>query len=132
MKPTFSWRRKAKDEHTDIIDEQPRYSVTADNQQQLFKRRPSGFVTRYSIHIVDSNNNHCKQMFRITNDDRETEMENNLQQVNAVVSTLKHMAINMNAELNVQLPKIDRIAEIVSDIFIDYIECFCLFKGKSK
>ena len=49
------------------------------------------------------------QCFRITNDDREKEMEENLTQVAGVIGNLKHMAVDMGNEIDQQNQQIDRI-----------------------
>nr|CAB3266422.1 synaptosomal-associated protein 25 [Phallusia mammillata] len=46
---------------------------------------------------------------RITNDAREDEMEENLNQVAGVIGNLKHMAIDMGNEIGAQNQQIDRI-----------------------
>ncbi|XP_051887429.1 synaptosomal-associated protein 23-like isoform X2 [Pristis pectinata] len=48
---------------------------------------------------------------RITNDSREDEMEDNLQQVGSIIGNLKNMAIDMGNEIESQNKKIDNIAE---------------------
>ena len=48
---------------------------------------------------------------RITNDDREEEMDDNLQLVSSYVGNLKNMALDMNDTIANQNKKIDRIAE---------------------
>lgn len=46
---------------------------------------------------------------RITNDDREVEMENNMGEVNTMIGNLRNMAIDMGSELENQNRQIDRI-----------------------
>lgn len=53
-------------------------------------------------------------MFRITNDARETEMEENMSQVNTMVGNLRNMALDMGSELENQNRQIDRINRKVS------------------
>ncbi|CAF0919150.1 unnamed protein product [Rotaria sp. Silwood1] len=48
---------------------------------------------------------------RITNDDRETEMDDNLQLVSGYLGNLKNMALDMGDTIQNQNKKIDRIAE---------------------
>uniref|UniRef100_A0A4W4HDA7 Synaptosomal-associated protein n=1 Tax=Electrophorus electricus TaxID=8005 RepID=A0A4W4HDA7_ELEEL len=48
---------------------------------------------------------------RITNDDREVEMEENLDQVGSVIGNLKNMALDMGNEIDKQNKTIDRINE---------------------
>ncbi|XP_043554271.1 synaptosomal-associated protein 23-like [Chiloscyllium plagiosum] len=47
---------------------------------------------------------------RITNDSREDEMEENLQQVGSIIGNLKNMAIDMGNEIDAQNKKIDSIS----------------------
>ena len=46
---------------------------------------------------------------RITNDARETDMEENLGQVNTMIGNLRNMAIDMGSELENQNRQVDRI-----------------------
>ncbi|XP_066539330.1 synaptosomal-associated protein 23-like isoform X2 [Hoplias malabaricus] len=48
---------------------------------------------------------------RITNDDRETEMEENLEQVGSIIGNLKNMALDMGNEIDKQNKSIDRITD---------------------
>lgn len=54
-------------------------------------------------------------VFRITNDAREGEMEDNLSQVNTMVGNLRNMALDMGSELQNQNTQIDRINSKVFD-----------------
>lgn len=47
--------------------------------------------------------------FRITNDAREDEMEENMGQVNTMIGNLRNMALDMGSELENQNRQIDRI-----------------------
>jgi len=47
--------------------------------------------------------------FRITNDAREDEMEENLQQVSTMIGNLRNMACDMGNEISNQNNQIDRI-----------------------
>jgi len=51
---------------------------------------------------------------KITNDARETEMEENMGQVNTMIGNLRNMAIDMGSELENQNRQIDRINRKVS------------------
>lgn len=46
---------------------------------------------------------------RITNDDREVEMENNMGEVNTMIGNLRNMALDMGSELENQNRQVDRI-----------------------
>jgi len=52
---------------------------------------------------------------KITNDARETEMEENMGQVNTMIGNLRNMAIDMGSELENQNRQIDRINRKVSN-----------------
>lgn len=65
-------------------------------------------------------NTECTEMqtipscvFRITDDAREDEMEDNLQAVGGIIGNLKDMALNMGTEIDKQNTHIDRINEKV-------------------
>ena len=47
--------------------------------------------------------------FRITNDDREEEMEENMQQVSTMIGNLRNMAQDMGTEVTNQNSQLDRI-----------------------
>ena len=48
-------------------------------------------------------------LFRITNDDREEEMEENMQQVSTMIGNLRNMAQDMGTEVSNQNSQLDRI-----------------------
>lgn len=50
-----------------------------------------------------------RSFFRITNDAREEEMEDNMGQVNTMIGNLRNMALDMGSELENQNKQIDRI-----------------------
>lgn len=60
---------------------------------------------------------HLNINVRITNDAREDEMEENLNQVAGVIGNLKHMAMDMGNEINAQNQQIDRINTKVPILF---------------
>jgi synaptosomal-associated protein 25 len=70
-----------------VVSDQPRITVGDPNAQVA----ASGYVTR------------------ITNDAREEEMEENLQQVSQMVGNLRNMAIDMGTEVSNQNRQLDRI-----------------------
>lgn len=53
-------------------------------------------------------------MPRVTNDARENEMDENLEQVSGIIGNLRHMALDMGNEIDTQNRQIDRIMEKVS------------------
>lgn len=63
-------------------------------------------------------------IFRITNDAREDEMEENMGQVNTMIGNLRNMALDMGSELENQNRQIDRINRKVF-VFV-YNLCVCL------
>ena len=48
-------------------------------------------------------------MFRIQGDDRENEIEDNLQAIDCMVSNLRNMAVDMSAEISDQNEQLERI-----------------------
>uniref|UniRef100_A0A8C4TM90 Synaptosomal-associated protein n=1 Tax=Erpetoichthys calabaricus TaxID=27687 RepID=A0A8C4TM90_ERPCA len=50
---------------------------------------------------------------RVTNDDRENEMDENLEQVGSIIGNLRSMALDMSNEIDTQNVQIDRIMEKV-------------------
>lgn len=61
-------------------------------------------------------------VFRITNDAREDEMEDNMGQVSTMVGNLRNMALDMGSELENQNRQIDRINRKVLIILL--FECY--------
>lgn len=51
--------------------------------------------------------------FRVTEDARENEMDENLEQVGGIIGNLRHMALDMGNEIDTQNRQIDRIMEKV-------------------
>ncbi|XP_042629585.1 synaptosomal-associated protein 25-B isoform X1 [Cyprinus carpio] len=49
---------------------------------------------------------------RVTNDARENEMDENLEQVGSIVGNLRHMALDMGNEIDTQNRQIDRIMDM--------------------
>lgn len=61
---------------------------------------------------------------RITNDAREDEMEENLDQVGSIIGNLKSMAVVMGTEIDKQNKTIDRINDKASSLYINILESF--------
>lgn len=61
---------------------------------------------------------------RITNDAREDEMEENLEQVGSIIGNLKTMALDMGNEIDKQNKTIDRINDKASSLYIHISESF--------
>src|SRR5579875_523729 len=57
-----------------------------------------------------------QMIHRITNDAREEEMENNMEEVSIMVGNLRNMAIDMGSEITNQNTQIDRINLMVTSI----------------
>lgn len=55
----------------------------------------------------------CVCVFRVTDDARENEMDENLEQVGGIIGNLRHMALDMGQEIDTQNRQIDRIMEKV-------------------
>ncbi len=51
----------------------------------------------------------CLRLFRITNDAREDEMDQNMQEVSSMIGNLRNMAVDMGSELNQQNVQVERI-----------------------
>ncbi|XP_038076241.1 synaptosomal-associated protein 25-like isoform X5 [Patiria miniata] len=59
----------------------------------------------------DGGNMPSSYITRITNDAREDEMDENIQQVSGIVGNLRHMAIDMQSEITSQNRQVDRIID---------------------
>lgn len=59
---------------------------------------------------------------RITNDAREDEMDENMQQVSSIIGNLKNMAIDMGSEIDSQNLQVDRINKKVIFFLISFYE----------
>lgn len=59
-------------------------------------------------------------MHRITNDARETEMDENLGQVNTMIGNLRNMALDMGSELENQNIQIEKIKSKVNHVLDNY------------
>lgn len=67
----------------------------------------------FNINNNNNNNTHthiCSHLYRITNDARETEMDENLGQVNTMIGNLRNMALDMGSELENQNQQIEKIS----------------------
>lgn len=49
----------------------------------------------------------CLLVFRVTDDARENEMDENLEQVGGIIGNLRHMALDMGQEIDTQNRQID-------------------------
>lgn len=53
------------------------------------------------------------RVLRVTDDARENEMDENLEQVGGIIGNLRHMALDMGNEIDTQNRQIDRIMDMV-------------------
>lgn len=75
------------------------------------------FCTKFTLlfHVSFYHLFFIKLKFRITNDAREDEMEENMGQVNTMIGNLRNMALDMGSELENQNRMVDRInAKVIS------------------
>ncbi|PAA53331.1 hypothetical protein BOX15_Mlig003741g1 [Macrostomum lignano] len=79
-----------------------------------FKKDDDGTVNTDGPRVVLGDNGMGPQggyVTRITKDDREDEMDNNIQEVGNMVGNLRNMAIDMGSEITSQNRQLDRIQE---------------------
>lgn len=72
-----------------------------------------GRGNRYELKCVRISYHLCMysyNMYRISNDARETEMDENLGQVNTMIGNLRNMALDMGSELENQNQQIEKIS----------------------
>lgn len=67
--------------------------------------------------------------FRVTNDARETEMDENLEQVSGIIGNLRHMALDMGNEIDTQNRQIDRIMEKVGEEYYKQMDYYCVVEN---
>lgn len=66
---------------------------------------------------------------RVTDDARENEMDENLEQVGGIIGNLRHMALDMGNEIDTQNRQIDRIMDkVLSPIITITINTFSVSK----
>ena len=85
-----------------------------------------GIDINNSYLIVATQNINCS-CFRITNDAREDEMEENMGQVNTMIGNLRNMALDMGSELENQNRQIDRINRKVSSFTFQYYAGYLVY-----
>ena len=64
----------------------------------------------FAFQIISAGHIFNRNLSRITNDDREEEMEENMQQVSTMIGNLRNMAADMGTEVENQNRQLDRIA----------------------
>ncbi|CAJ0608717.1 unnamed protein product [Cylicocyclus nassatus] len=52
---------------------------------------------------------------KLTENVIESEIEDNLRQVDETLDSIKHLAVDLNVQLSIQEPKLDRIHELVEN-----------------
>lgn len=83
----------------------------------------------FDLTFIQTSQYICKSnhVFRVTDDARENEMDENLEQVGGIIGNLRHMALDMGNEIDTQNRQIDRIMEkvhvfsYVYTLFYEYI-----------
>jgi len=84
-----------------------------DESKKIWKKNQDGkVVNSQPMNVADDRNAVTiggPMMKRVTDDAREDEMEENLNQVSSCVNNLKHMALDMNNEINSQNALMDRL-----------------------
>jgi len=84
-----------------------------DEYKQIWKKNQDGkVVSSQPMNVADDRNAVTiggPMIKRVTDDAREDEMEENLNQVSSCVNNLKHMALDMNNEITTQNAQMDRL-----------------------
>lgn len=68
---------------------------------------------KYSCNVLLMSRPLCDRLRRVTDDARENEMDENLEQVGGIIGNLRHMALDMGNEIDTQNRQIDRIMDKV-------------------
>ncbi|XP_069500399.1 synaptosomal-associated protein 25-like isoform X1 [Ambystoma mexicanum] len=84
-----------------VVSAQP--SRVADEREQMIMS--GGYIRRLMAE--------CMTGFRVTDDAREDEMEENLTQVGSILGNLKNMALDVGNEIDIQNKQMDKIMEKV-------------------
>ncbi|XP_022083229.1 synaptosomal-associated protein 25-like isoform X4 [Acanthaster planci] len=88
---------------------------TGDDYKKTWKSSEDGKVNSNQPMRMEDNRDGSAMpssyITRITNDAREDEMDENLQQVSGIVGNLRHMAIDMQSEIESQNRQVDRIID---------------------
>ncbi|XP_076392767.1 synaptosomal-associated protein 25kDa isoform X8 [Megachile rotundata] len=104
--------RGGRSEHSDDV-RPSRRSASFKEDEGTWKGNDDGkVVNNQPQRVMDDRNGLGPQggyIAKITNDARETEMEENMGQVNTMIGNLRNMAIDMGSELENQNRQIDRI-----------------------
>lgn len=109
-----------------VVNSQPGARVVDEREQMAIS---GGFIRRYPCAcpctVVSVHNTLTQSLYahvcmllgfvrpRVTDDARENEMDENLEQVGGIIGNLRHMALDMGQEIDTQNRQIDRIMEKV-------------------
>ncbi|XP_069090222.1 synaptosomal-associated protein 25-like isoform X1 [Pleurodeles waltl] len=88
--------------------------ISGDTGKKAWGNNQDGVIGNQPARIVDERermNLSGGHIRRVTNDARENEMDENLEQVEGVIVNLRHMALDMGNEIEMQNRQVDRIME---------------------
>ncbi|KAM9654359.1 synaptosomal-associated protein 25 isoform 3-T3 [Morphnus guianensis] len=91
---------------------------SSDAYKKAWGNNQDGVVASQPARVVDEREQMAISggfIRRVTNDARENEMDENLEQVSGIIGNLRHMALDMGNEIDTQNRQIDRIMEKVRD-----------------
>uniref|UniRef100_A0A803YNR5 Multifunctional fusion protein n=1 Tax=Meleagris gallopavo TaxID=9103 RepID=A0A803YNR5_MELGA len=89
---------------------------SSDAYKKAWGNNQDGVVASQPARVVDEREQMAISggfIRRVTNDARENEMDENLEQVSGIIGNLRHMALDMGNEIDTQNRQIDRIMEKV-------------------
>ncbi|KAG2468495.1 SNP25 protein, partial [Polypterus senegalus] len=87
---------------------------SSDAYKKAWGNNQDGVVASQPARVVDEREQMAISggfIRRVTNDARENEMDENLEQVGGIIGNLRHMALDMGNEIDTQNRQIDRIME---------------------
>ncbi|GAB5569419.1 synaptosomal-associated protein 23 isoform X1 [Prionailurus iriomotensis] len=87
---------------------------SSDAYKKAWGNNQDGVVASQPARVVDEREQMAISggfIRRVTNDARENEMDENLEQVSGIIGNLRHMALDMGNEIDTQNRQIDRIME---------------------
>uniref|UniRef100_A0A8D2N0H6 Multifunctional fusion protein n=1 Tax=Zonotrichia albicollis TaxID=44394 RepID=A0A8D2N0H6_ZONAL len=93
---------------------------SSDAYKKAWGNNQDGVVASQPARVVDEREQMAISggfIRRVTNDARENEMDENLEQVSGIIGNLRHMALDMGNEIDTQNRQIDRIMEKVRAAF---------------
>ncbi|KAG9344768.1 hypothetical protein JZ751_010455 [Albula glossodonta] len=96
-------------------DMQPTWALKgSDAYKKAWGNNQDGVVASQPARVVDEREQMAISggfIRRVTDDARENEMDENLEQVGGIIGNLRHMALDMGNEIDTQNRQIDRIME---------------------